>query len=140
MHRHMVAHRDRLSIGVIHGAGIVAALFDVGGVRTAPQHDAHFFGNRNQQMAEQFEFDCAHWSAFSGSTFSGAPLQSPTWMSKLVTALYPSLSLCSSRIVLLEGSARSLHVGLSRAAAFASFGAVLVTPLSSHASPPVCVP
>ena len=57
MHRHVIAHRDGLALGIVNGARIIAALLDVGRVRRFAQHRAHLLGDRDQQVAEQLQFD-----------------------------------------------------------------------------------
>ena len=55
MHRHVIAHGDRLAARIVDRAGVVAALLDVGRIGGLAQHHAHFLGDRSQQMPEQFE-------------------------------------------------------------------------------------
>ena len=57
VHRHVIAHRDGFARCVVDRAGIVAPLLDVGRVRGLAQHHAHFFGDRDEQVAEQLEFN-----------------------------------------------------------------------------------
>ena len=55
MNGHVIAHRDRLALRVIHGARIVAAVFDIDAECRAPQNRAHLFRNRDKQIAEDFQ-------------------------------------------------------------------------------------
>ena len=57
MHRHVVAHGDDLGVGVEDRAGIIAPLFYVGRERGAAQGGAHFFGDRVEDVLEDFQFD-----------------------------------------------------------------------------------
>ncbi len=67
MHGHVIAHRDGFASGIVHGAGIIAALLDVCRVRSLAQHRAHFFGDGNQQMAKQLQFDGIGFHSFGHS-------------------------------------------------------------------------
>src|SRR5579871_2895117 len=57
MHRHVIAHGQHLSPRVEERAGIVAALFDIGGKRSAAQRRAHLFGDGVEEVSEDFELD-----------------------------------------------------------------------------------
>ena len=57
MHRHVIAHGDDLARGVEHGAGVVAALLDIGRERSAAQRRAHLLGDGVVEVLEDFEFD-----------------------------------------------------------------------------------
>jgi hypothetical protein len=57
MHRHVIAHSDDLTFAVEHGAGIVAALLDVGRESRPAQSGSHFFGYRVVEIFEDLEFD-----------------------------------------------------------------------------------
>ena len=57
MHRHVIAHGDDLACGIEDGAGVVAALFDIGGKRSAAQCGSHFFGDGVVEILEDLEFD-----------------------------------------------------------------------------------
>ena len=57
VHRHVVAHGDDLACGIEDGAGVVAALFDVGREGGAAQGGAHLLGNGVVEVLEDFEFD-----------------------------------------------------------------------------------
>src|ERR1700675_2705493 len=57
MYGHVVAHSDDPAGGVEHGAGVIAALFDVRGERSTAKGGAHLFGNREIEVLENLEFD-----------------------------------------------------------------------------------
>ncbi len=55
MDGHVVAHGKDISRGVENGAGIVAALLDVGRKRGTAERGAHFFRDRVEEIFENFE-------------------------------------------------------------------------------------
>jgi len=57
VHRHVIAHGDDLACGIEDGAGVVAALFDVGREGSAAQRGSHFFGDGVVEVLEDLEFD-----------------------------------------------------------------------------------
>ena len=97
MHRHVIAHCNRIAGCVVHRARIIPSLLDVGRVRGLAQHHAHFFGNRDEEVAEQFQFDrVRHIEAYRGlaslSLIQSLPT-SPTrtsWTVLPIPALHPA--------------------------------------------------
>ncbi len=65
MHGHVIAHRHGFALGVVDGAGIIAAFLDIRGKRSLAQHRAHLFGDGDQQMPEQLQFDRVGLSFFA---------------------------------------------------------------------------
>jgi len=59
VHGHVVAHRDGFAQGVIHCTGIIAPFLDVGAEGCLAQYGAHFVGDRDEEIAEDFEIGCA---------------------------------------------------------------------------------
>ena len=59
VHGHVVAHGDDALLGVEEGAGVVAALLDVGRDGGAAQGGAHLFGDGVDGALEDGEFDGA---------------------------------------------------------------------------------
>ena len=57
MHRHVIAHGDDLACGIEDGAGVVAALFDIGREGSAAQGGSHLFGDGVVEVLENLEFD-----------------------------------------------------------------------------------
>src|SRR5208282_2503195 len=57
MYRHVIAHGDDLSCGIEDGAGVVAALFNIGRKGSAAQGSSHFFGDGVVEALENLEFD-----------------------------------------------------------------------------------
>src|SRR5271154_3261543 len=57
MHGKMVALRNGLPGGVVDGAGVVEALFDVGREAGATKGHSHLFGYGDEEVFEYFEFD-----------------------------------------------------------------------------------
>src|SRR5205823_4537397 len=77
MNGHVVAHRDDLSGGIEYGAGIVAALLNIGRKGSPPQRGAHFFGNRMIEILKYFEFDWAghRWERVYASNATSCELR-----------------------------------------------------------------
>ena len=57
MNRHVIAQGDDALVGIEQRAGVIAALLDVGAECGLAQHRAHFVGDRNEEIAEDFEID-----------------------------------------------------------------------------------
>ena len=57
MHGHVIPHGDGFGVAVVDGAREVETLFDVGGEGGAAQDDAHLLGNREEDVAEDFELE-----------------------------------------------------------------------------------
>ena len=57
VHRHVIAHGDDLAFGIEDGAGVVAALFDIGREGSAAQCGSHFLGDGMVKVLENLEFD-----------------------------------------------------------------------------------
>ena len=54
---HVIAHGDRLRLGVEDAAGVVAALLDVRRERGPPQNRSHLFGDRMEEVFQNFQLD-----------------------------------------------------------------------------------
>ncbi len=70
MHGHVIAHGHRFAVGVVNGAGIIAALLDIGRKRSFAQHRAHLFGDGDQQMPEQLQLDGIGFFILCSSRYS----------------------------------------------------------------------
>jgi len=57
MHRHVIALRNRLAVGVVDGAGVVEPLFDIGREPGAAQRDAHLLGDGEVDVLEDLKVD-----------------------------------------------------------------------------------
>jgi hypothetical protein len=57
VHWHVIAHGDDLAFRIEDSAGVVAALFDIGGKGSAAQCGSHLFGDGVVEVLEDFEFD-----------------------------------------------------------------------------------
>ena len=55
MRGHVIAHRHGAPVRVVNRAGIIAALLDIRRKRGAPQHDAHFLGDRDEKIQENLK-------------------------------------------------------------------------------------
>jgi hypothetical protein len=53
----VIAHGNDLARGIEDGAGVVAALLNVGRKRSAAQRGSHLFGDGMVEILEDFEFD-----------------------------------------------------------------------------------
>jgi hypothetical protein len=78
MHRHVIAHRQRLSRGVKHRTRIIAPFFDVRRERCPAQRCAHLFRNRMKDALENFDLDrvyflSAHPPSVLRQTFAAPP-------------------------------------------------------------------
>ena len=74
VHRHVVALRDRLAVGVVDGARVVEPLLDVGREAGAAQRDAHLLGDGDEQVLEDLELDGIDALHF-GATGVARPVQ-----------------------------------------------------------------
>ena len=63
VHGHVVAHRQRLAIAVVDGAGVIAALFDIRRKRSSTKDDAHLVGDRQQRVPEEFQVNGSEFAA-----------------------------------------------------------------------------
>ena len=79
VHGHVIAHRHRFARGIVNGAGIIAAFFDVRRKRRLAQHRAHLLGDGDQQVPKQFQLN---WIRLLHSYYS---LQLAIFTRKLAT-------------------------------------------------------
>src|SRR5690242_1690979 len=61
MDGHVVSHGHNVAATVKHSAGIITALFDVGGEGGAAQSGAHLLRHRVKEVLENFEFCRINW-------------------------------------------------------------------------------
>ena len=55
MHGHVVTHSEHFAIGIVNGAGIISAFFDIWRKCGAPKDGAHFFRDGMEHIFKYFE-------------------------------------------------------------------------------------
>ena len=55
MHGHVVAHGQDFAVGIVNGAGIIVAFFDIRRKRGTPKNGAHFFGDGMEDIFKYFQ-------------------------------------------------------------------------------------